>query len=133
MQGMELVTRIAGVGLVVAIWLVLLRGRLPEFAFLMMLGFVAVALMTVLQPLSGVVATFGRLNRAAGSEGAYFAVVLKAVGIAYVAGFAAQLCRDAGQDAVAMTVELAGKVAILVVALPVFVALLDTLWRLLPV
>lgn len=130
--GVELVGRVAGVALVVAVWLQLLRGRVPELALGLAVAFAALAVGAVLGPLHEVVATFGRFQRAAGAGGAYLGVVLRAMAIAYVAAFAAQLCRDSGQGALAVAVELVGKVSILVTALPVFVALLDALWRLLP-
>lgn len=129
---METVAKVAGVGLVVAVWLTLLRGRAPEFALGLVVAFVVVGVAATLEPLQEIVATFGRLNRAAGAGPAYLEVVLKAVAIAYVAGFSAQLTRDAGQQSVAMVIETVGKVAVLATALPVFVALLDALWRLLP-
>ncbi|MEW6047319.1 MAG: SpoIIIAC/SpoIIIAD family protein [Bacillota bacterium] len=129
---MELVGRVAGVAVVMAIWLHLMRGRVPELALALVVAFTALAVGATLGPLQEVVSTFGRLNRAAGASGAYLGVVLRAMAIAYIAGFAAELCRDAGQHSLGMTVELVGKVVILVIALPVFVALLDALWRLLP-
>ncbi len=129
---MELVGRVAGVALVIAIWLSLLRGRVPELALALLVAFSAQAVGAALGPLQEVVQTFARLDRAAGGNGAYLGVVLRAMAIAYVAAFGAQICRDAGQPSLGMTVELVGKVAILVTAIPVFVALLDGLWRLLP-
>ncbi|MBE3598155.1 MAG: stage III sporulation protein AD [Limnochordaceae bacterium] len=124
--------KVAGVGLVVTVWITLLKGRTPEFSLALLVAFTALALGTIVGPLREVVETFGRLNRAAGGSAMYIEVILKSVAIAYVAGFAAQLSRDAGQQSVAMTVETVGKVAVLASALPVFVALLDALWRLLP-
>ncbi len=129
---MELVGRVAGVALVIAIWLSLLRGRTPELALALLVAFSALAVGAALGPLQEVVQTFARLDRAAGGNGAYLGVVLRAMAIAYIAAFGAQICRDAGQPSLGMTVELVGKVAILVTAVPVFVALLDALWRLLP-
>lgn len=129
---MELVGKVAGVALVVAVWLQLMRGRVPELALALLVAFAALAVGAALGPLQEVVGTFGRLDRAAGGGGAYLGVVLRAMAIAYVAAFGAQVCRDAGNGAMGMAVELVGKVAILVTALPVFVALLDALWRLLP-
>lgn len=129
---MELVIRVAGLALVVAVWLALLRGRLPEYALGLILAFGVVALGAALGPLSEAVRLLGRLAELAGTAGSYLGIVLRAVAIAYVAGLSAQFCRDAGQEGVAATVELVGKVAVLLVALPVFVTLLDSLWRLLP-
>ena len=50
---------------------------------------------------------------------------LKVIGVAYLAQFASDLCRDAGEGAVAGKVELAGRVLILALCLPVLAAILE--------
>lgn len=57
----------------------------------------------------------------------YLPLILKALGIAYVTEFTAAVCTDAGEKAIAGKVELAGKIAIFFVALPVFSSLLELL------
>lgn len=57
----------------------------------------------------------------------YFPIILKALGIAYVTEFTSAICQDAGEKAIAGKVELAGKIAIFFVALPVFTSLLELL------
>lgn len=61
----------------------------------------------------------------------YFPVVLKALGVAYLTEFTAAICIDAGEKAIAQKVELAGKLTIFFIALPVFHALLNLLSSLL--
>ena len=58
-------------------------------------------------------------------------ILLKVMGIAYLTEFSAQLCKDAGYGAIAMKVELAGKLMILVTALPVFQSLVAVILSLL--
>ena len=55
----------------------------------------------------------------------YLKVMLKVIGTAYLAQFAADLCRDAGENAVAGKVELAGRVLILALCLPVLMSILE--------
>ncbi len=62
----------------------------------------------------------------------YFDTVLKIIGIAYIAEFGAQVCRDAQESAVASKVELAGKILIMVLAVPIIVAILEVILQLLP-
>ena len=45
--------------------------------------------------------------------------LLKIIGIAYIAEFGAQITKDAGQGAIASKIELAGKILILVMAIPI--------------
>ncbi len=57
----------------------------------------------------------------------YVALLIKIVGITYVAEFASQLCKDAGYSAIASQIEVAGKLTILTISMPVLMALLKTI------
>ena len=57
----------------------------------------------------------------------YVGILLKMIGITYVAEFSSNLCKDAGYHAVAGQVEMFGKLSILVISMPVLLALLDTI------
>lgn len=58
----------------------------------------------------------------------YFRILLKIIGITYVADFAANICRDAGYGAIAGQVEIFGKISILAVSTPIIMALLETVY-----
>ena len=58
-------------------------------------------------------------------------IIVKSLGIAFVAGIAADICRDAGESAMAAKVELAGKVAILSMAMPMAAQLMELFERIL--
>lgn len=58
-------------------------------------------------------------------EDTYLNIVLKVVGIAYLAEFGSQLCEDAGEKAIGNKIQWAGKVMIFVVATPVILALMN--------
>lgn len=58
---------------------------------------------------------------------AYLQLLLKIVGITYVAELASELCRDAGYQTVANQLEMVGKLTILSMSMPVLVSLLDTI------
>ncbi len=57
--------------------------------------------------------------------------VLKAVAIALLTQSVQDLCMQSGQTALAGRIELAGKVAVMAAALPLFAVLIDTLTSLL--
>ncbi len=52
-------------------------------------------------------------------------ILLKSLGLCCLTQISADLCRDAGETALAVNVELAGKTAILVLSLPLFRQLFD--------
>ena len=61
-------------------------------------------------------------------EESYFRVLMKIVGITYIADFSAVLCKDAGYSAVASQIEIFGKISILAVSSPILMALLETVF-----
>ena len=63
--------------------------------------------------------------------GECFPVMLKAVGITIAGQLAAQLCKDAGESALAYAVELAAKAAVLAAASPLLLQLFDTIGEIL--
>lgn len=65
-----------------------------------------------------------------GLSSAYTAPVIKCVGIGICAKLGSDLCRDAGQTAVASTVELCGAGCALYVSLPLVKTLLGLLGEL---
>ncbi|MBR5474345.1 MAG: stage III sporulation protein AD [Lachnospiraceae bacterium] len=56
----------------------------------------------------------------------YLDVLLKIVGITYVAELAAGICKDAGYGSLSSQIELFGKLSILGVSLPILSAVLET-------
>ena len=54
-------------------------------------------------------------------------MLMKMIGITYVAQFASEICKDAGYGAVGTQIEMFGKVSILFVSMPIMMALLETI------
>ena len=59
-------------------------------------------------------------------------MLLKIGGISLLMDFAAQTCRDAGENGLALKVELAGRVMLILLALPFMQALLTQILSLSP-
>jgi len=62
-------------------------------------------------------------------DSAYLGTLLKMIGITYVAEFASGICRDAGYGALGNQIQILGKLSVLGVSMPVFLALFETLER----
>lgn len=61
------------------------------------------------------------------SGGLFIAPVMKCAAIAIVTKLAAELCRDSSQSAAAASVELAGSICALSVAMPLVISMLKTI------
>ncbi|MFQ9151540.1 MAG: SpoIIIAC/SpoIIIAD family protein [Blautia sp.] len=58
-------------------------------------------------------------------------ILMKMLGVTYLADFTANLCRDAGYSAIAGQVEFFGKLSLLTLSLPVLAALMETVSQML--
>lgn len=126
------ILQVVALGLIVAVFAVLLRRERPEMAMILALGFGVIIFLMVLNKLGAIITVFQDVTRRAQVDELYLTTLLKILGIAYIAEFGAQVCRDSGEGTVANKIELAGKVLIMILALPIFVAILEAIMHLLP-
>lgn len=116
--------RIAALVLVGGVLSLLLRRDQPAFSFLISVCGAAILLTTIagqLGPLLGFVQSLAGYGQGQGIR-----CLMQVLGIALVAQFASDTCRDAGMAAAASAVELCGRVLALVQALPLLQSLVDS-------
>ena len=89
-----------------------------EYALLISLGTAAVLLLFLLERAGPVLQKVEDLAASGPLEGEAVGLMLRAVGITVVGQVVARLCKDAGESALAYTVELAARAAVLAAALP---------------
>ncbi|MBT9258392.1 MAG: hypothetical protein KM310_01345 [Clostridiales bacterium] len=109
---------------------ILFRPVRPELATLLALAAGALILLSLLPTLLLLVGALRDLMARTQVDFSYVAMVVKVVGIAYLAQFAADVARDAGETALAGKIELGGRVAILAAALPALWTFMEVLLRL---
>jgi len=127
---MELV-QIIGIGLVGTFLYLLVKEQKPEIA--LQIGLVAGALIffLLLGKLTAVIFTIQQLAGRANVNPVYLSTIFRVLGVAYLAGFASQICRDAGQGSIATRIDMAAKVLIMFMAIPILSAIIETVLRLL--
>lgn len=74
-----------------------------------------------------VLSVINRMQEYVRLDTGYIAILIKMIGITYVAEFSSNLCKDAGYQAVAGQIEMFGKLSILVISMPVLLVLLETI------
>ena len=62
-----------------------------------------------------------------GLESGYFEILIKMIGISYLCEFASNICRESGFAAVAGQIEIGGKLAMMVMSMPILMAIVDTI------
>jgi stage III sporulation protein AD len=128
---MEIV-QIVGLGLVATILALVIKEQKPMFAFLLAIASGVIIFTFLIDKISEVIRILERLAVQADLNLVFLETILKIIGIAYIAEFGAQMTRDAGQGAIASKIELAGKVLILVMAVPIIQIIIETVIDLLP-
>ena len=119
------ILQIVILGIVATLLSVSLKNSSPNFSLLIGLVTGILIFLFMAEYLKKVLDILINLTQSAGVNGAYIEVVLKIMGIAYISRFGAELCKDAGESAVAAKIDLAGKVLIAVVSSPVILALME--------
>jgi stage III sporulation protein AD len=126
------ILQIIGLGFVVTLLILIIKQQRPELAIQLGLTLSAIIFLMVLSKLTVVLDLFRDLAEKANISQMYLNTILKIIGIAYVTEFGAQVCRDAGEGAVAGKIEFAGKILVMVLAVPIIALVLDTIVRLIP-
>ncbi len=112
--------------------LIILRQSRPEMALVLSILLGVLIFATVIPKIGMIVATLGSIASKADVGSLHLETLLKIVGVAYIAEFGAQVCRDAQEGAIASKVELAGKVIIMALSVPIVLVILDSVLQLLP-
>ena len=133
---LDLLFQIAGVGILTTVVASVLNssGR-SELANLATVAGLAIVLLMVVSLLSqlftnvrtALVRGIASLSAMSGLDDSFMQQLLKIAGLSLLLDFAAQTCRDAQEEALALKVEFAGRVLLLSSALPVLQALLSQL------
>ena len=125
------IAQVVGLAIIVTVIGAVLKQIKPEMALqLSILAGVAIFLL-VMDKIRLVIDLLQKLADQANINSYYLFIVLKIVGVAYLAELGCQICRDAGETALATKVEIAAKVFVIVLAIPIIVAIIESVMKLL--
>ena len=82
---------------------------------------------SILGRLETIVEAMKGIGRFIQMDQAYIGTLIKMIGITYVAEFASGICNDAGYQTIAAQIEIFGKLAVMVLSLPILLTLLNTI------
>jgi len=121
---------LCGLGLITAVLALTVKQYRPELALQVSIAGGAVLLLMCISQLSGILAAVRNYFLKSGLPYNWLAPSFKIIGIAYITQISSELCRDAGEGAVACKLELCGRVMMTAAALPSVLSLLETLLEL---
>ena len=127
---MEII-KIVSFALAAVIIFMLLGERKKELAVLVAIIAGAIIFLALIDKLSEIINFIGTIADKANIDMVYIGIVLKILAIAYLSSFCSEICKDAGASSIASKVEFAGKILILAVAIPILMAVLNSILQIL--
>ncbi len=116
---MNMVT-IVGIAVLAAAFSVVLKQKNPEYALALSLAAGVLMLGMIIAEARPLFDRMHSLLDASGTKAAYVQILFKSLGLCFITQIACDACRDLGETAIATKVEAAGKIAVLLVSLPLF-------------
>lgn len=126
------ILQIVGIGIIAVVLSSTIKKQRPEIALQLSIATGLIIFVVVIVKLSAVIDFLQNFSKKANIDSTYINILLKIVGIAYIAEFGAEVCKDAGESSIASKIELAGKVTIVILAVPIISSLLDLVIKLMP-
>ena len=124
--------QIAGFAVCAAAIALVMRRLRPESATVLVIGAGLLLALAALPQLWEIVSGVAAMAGTGGVQAGYMTQLLKVGGISLLMEFAAQTCRDANEDGLALKVEFVGRVMLIALALPVMRTLLTQIMSLSP-
>ncbi|MBO5178858.1 MAG: stage III sporulation protein AD [Clostridia bacterium] len=128
---MEIVQIIA-IAFIATFIVMILKQYRPEFSIYISIIAGILIFFIVIAKLTSVIELIKSLSSKLGTNMQYFSLLIKITGIAYLSEFATNICKDSGETAIASKVELAGRIIIIAMSVPILGALIDTITNILP-
>lgn len=114
---------IAVVGAILALTL---KSTTPHISLIIVLAAGIIIFISILFFMPQVIIKVKNLISFTGMDESYAVVLFKSLGICFLCQFATDACKDAGQSSLASKVELAGKLMIVTLSLPLIESIINT-------
>lgn len=115
------------IGVIAAVLAIQLKGGKVEYGIYVSAAAGIILFSFIVDRLSIFVRTLEQIASYIDMDAGYLGIMLKMIGITYIAEFSSGICRDAGYQTMAGQIEIFGKLTILALGMPVLTALLETI------
>lgn len=121
------VIKIVGVSIFAVIMIIILKNYRPEMALVLSIITGIGIMLYAISKMSSVINVLNDLVSKSGVNADFLLIIIKVIGIAYIIEFGKNVCIDAGQSSIATKLEMAGKVVIVVLTIPLISSLVNVL------
>lgn len=121
---------VVAVGIIGALVCVVLKQYKPEFAAPAAICTGLIILLIVIPQFSSALEYITKITQMGEIGSTYSITIAKALGICIISQLASDTCKDCGQSSLASKVELGGKISVLLISIPMFASLIETVNKL---
>lgn len=121
------IIKVVVIALIAIVLIAILKQHRPEFAMYASIIAGIIILYFAISEFTPIISLLKNLTEKMGVSSKFFVILLKITGIAYLTEFGSSFCKDSGETAVASKVELAGKILIISLSIPIITTLMQTL------
>lgn len=125
------ILKISILGIAAVLLAMLLKNYKPEYSYYISLAVGICIFMYMTTKLELILQYVWKMQDFVHLDSSYITMILKMIGVTYVAEFAANMCKDAGYQTIAGQIELFAKLSILMLSMPVMLAFMETIGELL--
>ena len=122
---MESIIKIIGISLISVIIALIIKQYRPELAIYVSIITGCIILYMIIDKLGDIIELLKNISSKAGVNSQFLGILLKMTGVAILAEFAINICRDAGEGAIASKVEIGSKIIIISMSIPIISNLLN--------
>ena len=109
----------------------LFKDKRSDIAVLVSLLAGVILFVSILDSVTDIINFIKEISSRANIDIVYIGVVLKILAISYLATFCSEICKDAGAASIASKVEFSAKILILTLAIPILMAVLQSILQIL--
>ena len=127
-----MIIKIAAVAMIGAILSLVLRHIRPEFCVGVAIATSVLIVIIIKDDIAALIELMRQWAEEANIETPYIMLLVKIIGTAYLTQFASSICEDAGEKAISVKMEFAGRVAIILMSAPLMFAVVSLITGMLP-
>lgn len=122
--------KVAVIGLAGALLAVLVRNYKNEYGSYVILGIAVLIFGLICTQLKSIISAINTFAEYVNIERKYITILIKMLGITYVAEFATAICKDLGYQSISAQIEMFARLTLFAISIPVVSALIETIGNL---
>lgn len=119
-------------GVVTGIFSLWFKQQKPEYSMYLILVASLLILTAILSRVEVILNLLKKLEEYLGISSDYISLLIKMLGITYLAQLASDLCKDCGCTTLSGQITIYAKLLLLGLSMPVVLTLMETIWKFLP-